>query len=245
MRVDGIDPAAEQWGTLALATTATHGRHLPHHLGRPELGRYAAGFLGRLSADGKLEERARPSVDNPIGSLAVKVDAAAAARHERSRSCWRGTSPTAQAGASRNEPTLSYGTGSCATRPELVGNYYTTQYRDAWDVVEQTAAATAELEADTLRSSAPSAAATCPRGQGGRAVQRQHAAHADHLPHADGHFCGWEGCGDKAGCCHGTCTHVWNYEQATAFLFGDLARTMREVEFMHCHARRRADELPR
>jgi hypothetical protein len=26
---------------------------------------------------------------------------------------------------------------------------------------------------------------------------------------------------------------VWNYEQATAFLFGDLARSMREVEFLH------------
>jgi non-lysosomal glucosylceramidase len=49
----------------------------------------------------------------------------------------------------------------------------------------------------------------------------------------DGRFFGWEGCSDKRGCCHGSCTHVWNYEQATAFLFGDLARTMREVEFAH------------
>ena len=28
-----------------------------------------------------------------------------------------------------------------------------------------------------------------------------------------------------------SCTHVWNYEVATPFLFGDLARTMRDVEF--------------
>ena len=47
----------------------------------------------------------------------------------------------------------------------------------------------------------------------------------------DGRFWGWEGCYDKGGCCHGSCTHVWNYEQATAFLFGDLSRSMREIEF--------------
>ncbi len=50
---------------------------------------------------------------------------------------------------------------------------------------------------------------------------------------ASGQLMGWEGCGDKQGCCHGTCTHVWNYEQATGFLFGDLAWTMREIEFAH------------
>ena len=48
---------------------------------------------------------------------------------------------------------------------------------------------------------------------------------------SDGNLYAWEGCGDKEGCCFGTCTHVWNYETATAMLFGDLARTMRKVEF--------------
>ena len=48
---------------------------------------------------------------------------------------------------------------------------------------------------------------------------------------ADGDFYGWEGSGNQAGCCGGSCTHVWNYEQATAFLFGDLARNMRHTEF--------------
>ena len=48
---------------------------------------------------------------------------------------------------------------------------------------------------------------------------------------AEGGFYGFEGCFDDAGAGFGTCTHVWNYEHATAFLFGDLACGMREVEF--------------
>ncbi|MDT8390768.1 MAG: GH116 family glycosyl-hydrolase [Lentisphaeria bacterium] len=49
----------------------------------------------------------------------------------------------------------------------------------------------------------------------------------------DGHFFGWEGIHDFVGSCPGSCTHVWNYEQTTAYLFADLSRGMREVEFLH------------
>jgi hypothetical protein len=31
----------------------------------------------------------------------------------------------------------------------------------------------------------------------------------------------------------GSCTHVWNYESAVPFLFGDLSTKFREVEFLH------------
>lgn len=49
----------------------------------------------------------------------------------------------------------------------------------------------------------------------------------------DGNFFAWEGCGDKSGCCHGSCTHVWNYEQTLAFLFPELERSMRRTEFLY------------
>ena len=51
------------------------------------------------------------------------------------------------------------------------------------------------------------------------------------LRQADGRLWGWEGCGSGAGCCHGTCTHVWNYAQSIPHLFPDLERTLRETEF--------------
>jgi uncharacterized protein (DUF608 family) len=47
----------------------------------------------------------------------------------------------------------------------------------------------------------------------------------------DGRLWAWEGCGDNFGCCHGNCTHVWNYAQAVCHLFPALERTLRESEF--------------
>jgi uncharacterized protein (DUF608 family) len=51
------------------------------------------------------------------------------------------------------------------------------------------------------------------------------------LRQADGKLWAWEGCGDSSGCCHGSCTHVWNYAQAIPHLFPDLERSLRETEF--------------
>ncbi len=48
----------------------------------------------------------------------------------------------------------------------------------------------------------------------------------------DGRLWCWEGCCDTHGCCHGSCTHVWNYAQALPHLFPAMERTLRETEFM-------------
>jgi non-lysosomal glucosylceramidase len=49
----------------------------------------------------------------------------------------------------------------------------------------------------------------------------------------DGTFYGWEGCHPAAGCCEGSCTHVWNYAQALPFLFPALERSMREADYRY------------
>ena len=54
------------------------------------------------------------------------------------------------------------------------------------------------------------------------------------LRQADGRLWCWEGCCDSAGCCMGSCTHVWNYAQALSHLFPELERTLRATEFSEC-----------
>jgi uncharacterized protein (DUF608 family) len=47
----------------------------------------------------------------------------------------------------------------------------------------------------------------------------------------DGRLWCWEGCHDKGGCCHGSCTHVWNYAQAIPHLFPEMERSLRYTEY--------------
>ncbi|MBX3011214.1 MAG: hypothetical protein KF832_06890 [Caldilineaceae bacterium] len=49
----------------------------------------------------------------------------------------------------------------------------------------------------------------------------------------DGTFYGWEGLHTNEGCCEGSCTHVWNYQQALPFLFPSLERSMRTADYRY------------
>lgn len=49
----------------------------------------------------------------------------------------------------------------------------------------------------------------------------------------DGTFYGFEGCHPEAGCCEGSCTHVWNYAQTLPFLFPRLERSMRQADYQY------------
>lgn len=49
----------------------------------------------------------------------------------------------------------------------------------------------------------------------------------------DGSLYGFEGNHMDAGCCEGSCTHVWNYTYAVPFLFPRLERSMRTLEYTY------------
>ncbi len=206
-------------GTLALATTATRG--VTHRTAWLDHGWSDAllEFWDDFSADGKLEERTASS-DTPNASLAVAVEVPPAgersidfivAWHFPNRRSW--STPEGQS-------------------PAIVGNHYCTRFADAWAAAAHAAAQWPELEADTVAFVRSVAESSLPPEVREAALSNLSTLRSQTcFRTADGRFYGWEGCFDRKGSCHGSCTHVWNYEHATAHLFPDLARSMREVEF--------------
>jgi non-lysosomal glucosylceramidase len=117
-------------------------------------------------------------------------------------------------------------------RDALIGNYYCTQYQDAWAVALHLAANLPGLESKTRAFVTALSNSTLPN-----VVKDAASANLSTLVSntsfriADGSFQGFEGCGDRGGLGFGTCTHVWNYEVATQFVFPSLARSMRDTSF--------------
>ena len=177
-----------------------------------------------------LEEREHDDVDAPVASLAARIELEPGATdiltflltwHFPNRPTW----------TPHGEGQWLTG-GAAESGGEMIGNYYTTQYVDAWEVATRTATNLPALEADTLAFVRAFCASDLPEVVREAALYNVSTLRSQTCFRTpDGRFWGWEGCHDQHGSCYGSCTHVWNYEQATAFLFGDLARSMREVEF--------------
>ena len=120
---------------------------------------------------------------------------------------------------------------------ETVGNHYTTLAADAWDVLSGNAARLPELEAASQRFvSAFWSSDLSPVVKEAALFNLSTLRSQTYFRTADGHPFGWEGCLDEAGSCLGSCTHVWNYDLATGYLFGGLARQMRELEYQYATA---------
>ncbi|WP_117879658.1 GH116 family glycosyl-hydrolase [Aureibaculum luteum] len=143
-----------------------------------------------------------------------------------------------------NRRAWDHGVHSGGGGPEIVGNYYTTLYENAWDVAEKTANELESLENETVNFVSTLVNSDIPS-----VLQEAGLFNLNNLRSqtvfrtADGLPFGFEGTGsikgtkigaDKSsGWGYGTCTHVWNYESTTPFVFGNLATKFREVEFLH------------
>ena len=114
----------------------------------------------------------------------------------------------------------------------ILGNYYCTRFPDAWAVAEYVQQNLKEIEGGTRRFVETLQSSTLPP-----VVLEAASANLSTLVSntslriADGSFHGFEACGDAKGWGFGSCTHVWNYEVATQFLFPVLSQSMRSTSF--------------
>lgn len=205
------DPA---WGTIALTTQAREGVSYRTSSKSSSWNNAILNFWDDFSADGELTERDQLVDDDPMASLAVK------------KTIGPGETETFTFFLTWHFPNRKAWSGS------VVGNYYTMQYADAWQAAESIVPRLPQLERQTLSFVNAFLSATLPDVVKEAALFNLATLRSQtvfRLP--SGHLMGWEGVMDRFGSCAGSCTHVWNYEVATPFLFGNLARTMRDVEF--------------
>jgi len=129
-----------------------------------------------------------------------------------------------------NRPRGWEGPARGAPQP-VIRNHYAARFADSWEVASCLAGNFERLERETVAFHDAFFASTLPP-----AVLDAAAANITVLRSPtcfwleNGFFMGWEGCSDREGCCHGNCTHVWNYAQTLAFLFPSLERSMRVLE---------------
>lgn len=114
----------------------------------------------------------------------------------------------------------------------IIGNFYSVRFRSAWETVRYAVGHLEDLEARTRMFANALSGSTLPSE-----VKEAASANLSTLATttcfrtADGEFHGFEGSDDTLGCCFGNCTHVWNYETATSFLFPSFARSLRRSAF--------------
>ena len=224
-----VNSKAEAWGTLALVTTAKEGISYRTAWKDRGWGSSLLFFWDDFNTDGILEEcEPQPGTHMPMGSLAVKLELPPQGTDSITfLMCWHFPN--------RYTWTPAPSDGCCNDSPQegdWIGNYYTTQYQDAWDVAVKVSHQIRKLEDQTIDFVNTLCNSSLPEEVKEAALFNLSTLRSQTCFRTpDGRFYGWEGCFDQQGCCHGSCTHVWNYEQATPFLFGELARSMRETEF--------------
>jgi uncharacterized protein (DUF608 family) len=121
-----------------------------------------------------------------------------------------------------------------AVKGKRLGNWYATQWADAWEAARYAIENRERLEAETRAYHDALYDSTLPESVLDAAGQNVSILRTTTvLRTEDGRMNAFEGCGDNDGCCPMNCTHVWNYVQTVAYLFPALERSVRLTDFQH------------
>jgi non-lysosomal glucosylceramidase len=219
MTSDSVDHDASTWGTIALTTSEVNKGYLVSYRKQFNPKGWNSNMTDMwddFSDDGAFENKTFDrKVNDPRAALSVKL----------------------KLGPNETKEVQFLLTWDFPNRKDwddkqTIGNYYSTKYADAWDVAEKTLPQLPALESKTLdfvntfiNSSYPDVVKEAALFNS--STLRSQTTFRD----KEGRFFGWEGVFNTTGSCYGNCEHVWNYEYASPFLFGELAKTMRQTEF--------------
>ena len=214
-----VDPKDAAWGTMALVTAEKDGVSWRVDGPPNDWSKKSQDFWDDFSADGEVTQREKSADSDPMGSLCVK------------KSIQPGETKAFQFWITWSFPNRKTWFGK-GTEGETVGNWYTRRFPDAWKAACDIVPEMESLERRTLDFVRGVLALDAPAELKDAALSNLSVLRSQTtFRTADGRFFGWEGTFDNVGSCHGSCTHVWNYDEALPFLFPELARTMRDVEF--------------
>ncbi|HMH34923.1 MAG TPA: GH116 family glycosyl-hydrolase, partial [Puia sp.] len=219
MSSDSVDKDASAWGTIALTTPDIDNRYkISYRTALDPKGWNADvnDLWDDFSDDGIFKDTVfRDKKDVPHAGLSLRFTLAAHERREVSFFL------------SWNFPNRKDWSDKVT-----VGNYYSTLCTDAWDVAEKLLPRLQELENRSLEFVNLFLQSDYPSVVKEAALFNSSTLRSQTTFRTrDGNFFGWEGVFNSTGSCYGNCTHVWNYEQATAFLYGSLAMKMRDIEY--------------
>ncbi|WP_018475058.1 GH116 family glycosyl-hydrolase [Echinicola pacifica] len=213
---EAVDRESMQWGTFSLLTNSDGETSYRTHWAPGEWGNSTLEYWDDYTDDGLLEDREGFGEDSPMGTLAVKTVLAPYEEKDI-----------------RFFITWNFPNRPAWEKQEVnVGNYYAGQFEDSWEAAIQIVPRIPELENQSKKFVEAFIESDLPP-----IIKEAALFNLSHLRTQlmfrtrEGHYLGWEGTKDNSGSGSGTCTHVWNYEQVTPFLFGEIAQNMREVEF--------------
>ena len=117
---------------------------------------------------------------------------------------------------------------------KILHNDYGIRFPTAWDAAQYTFDHLPELEKKSRRFADNMLASTLPPYVIEAVTGQASILRSNTCMLLEGkQFFAFEGCGDDQHNGWMNCSHVWNYEQALAFLFPELERSMRETDFLH------------
>ena len=227
----GVPDTAETWGNLALAVVDREITYRTAWAGG-SWGRPLLDFWDDFAANGTLSDRADTGDDRPTGTVAARVRVAPGAT-ETVTFLLTWCFPNRQSWTPDGK-SVWMNDGANGVGAPTVGNYYAARLPSAWNTAEQVATDLPALDAGTVAVVNAFCASDLPDVVKEAAWFNLSTLRTQTVFRTpDGRFFGWEGTHDRDGSCFGSCTHVWNYEQATAFLFAPIARSFRDTEYRY------------